>query len=65
MRTSNGTVRPLKPKTFRSLSEAEHDNAASRMSNCVHWEFDATASIDEGHDVARFVMRHAFQRIVH
>lgn len=64
-RDVDGTIRPLKPETFNSLSEAEHDNAESRIYNGVHWEFDATAGIDEGHSVARFVMAHAFQRVAH
>ena len=62
-RDVDGTIRPLRPETFHSLSEAEHDNAQSRIYNGVHWEFDATAGINEGHSVARFVMAHAFQRL--
>ena len=64
-RDADGTIRPLKPETFKSLAEAEYDNAESRIYNGVHWEFDATAGVDEGHSVARFVMAHAFQRVAH
>ena len=62
-RDADGALRPYAPQTFSSFSEAEHDNAESRIYNGVHWEFDATSGIELGHDVARFVMEHAFRRI--
>ena len=62
-RDVDGNLRPLQPQHFASLSEAEFDNAESRIYNGVHWEFDATAGIAEGHSVAHYVMAHAFRRV--
>lgn len=62
-RDANGTIRPLKPEHFSSLNEAEYDNAESRIYNGVHWQFDADAGALEGHQVARWTMAHAFQRL--
>ena len=64
-RDADGSVRPLLPQKFKSLAEAERDNAESRIYNGVHWEFDATTGVDAGHSVARYVMNHAFQRVAH
>ena len=60
---ADGSVRPLLPQKFKSLSQAESDNAQSRIYNGVHWQFDATLGVDAGHSVARYVMNHAFQRV--
>jgi PAP2 superfamily len=62
-RDADGVLRPYEPQTFNSFSEAEYDNAESRIYDGVHWEFDATKGIELGHHVARFVIEHAFQRI--
>jgi hypothetical protein len=62
-RDADGVLRPYEPQTFNSFSEAEYDNAQSRIYDGVHWEFDAAKGIELGHRVARFVIEHAFQRI--
>ena len=62
-RDVSGALRPLVPEKFKSFSEAEFDNAESRIYNGVHWEFDATAGIAEGNAVANYVFHHAFQRV--
>ncbi len=62
-RDADGNLRPLQPQRFKSLSEAEFDNAESRIYNGVHWEFDATAGLAEGHQVAHYVFAHAFRRV--
>lgn len=62
-RDADGSVRPLLPETFNSFTEAEYDNAESRIYNGVHWEFDATAGIDTGRKVADWVLQHAFRRM--
>ena len=62
-RDVSGTVRPLVPQTFHSFSDAEYANAESRIYNGIHWEFDALTGIDEGNQVARYVMAHSFKRV--
>ena len=62
-RDADGTVRPLKPETFKDFTEAETDNAESRIYNGVHWQFDADAGLAEGHQVAHWVFDHSFRRL--
>jgi hypothetical protein len=57
----NGNVRPLRPRSFGSLSEAEEENGQSRIYLGIHWEFDKTEGIALGRSVADYVFRHAFQ----
>jgi len=37
---ADGIVRPLKPRSFNSLSEAEEENGQSRIYLGIHWSFD-------------------------
>lgn len=62
-RDASGALRPLTPESFRSFSEAEYDNAESRIYNGIHWEFDALTGIDQGRQVADYVIAHAFKRL--
>ena len=62
-RDVSGQLRPLTPETFGSFSEAEYDNAESRIYNGIHWEFDALTGIGQGRQVARYVIGHAFKRL--
>ncbi len=39
---NTGAVRPLIPRTFSSLSEAEEENGQSRIYLGIHWKFDKT-----------------------
>jgi hypothetical protein len=59
---NQGNVRPLIPRTFPSLSAAEEENGQSRIYLGIHWEFDKTAGIAQGRQIADFVWSHAFQR---
>ncbi|OOO00844.1 MAG: hypothetical protein USCGTAYLOR_02960 [Chromatiales bacterium USCg_Taylor] len=59
-RDNNGSVRPLVPRSFSSLSEAEEENGQSRIYLGVHWVFDKTASIALGRRVADYVFDNAF-----
>jgi hypothetical protein len=56
----NGNVRPLIPRHFSSLSEAEEENGQSRIYLGIHWEFDKTEGIRQGQRVADYVFRNAF-----
>ena len=57
---NDGNVRPLIPRSFSSLSEAEEENGQSRIYLGVHWVFDKTASIALGRRVADYVFENAF-----
>jgi PAP2 superfamily len=59
---NDGTIRPLKPRTFSSLSQAEEENGQSRIYLGIHWSFDKTEGIAQGRRVARYVYNNAFQR---
>jgi hypothetical protein len=58
-RDSQG-VRPLVPRSFTSLSQAEEENGQSRIYLGIHWEFDKVQGIAMGEKVADWVMGHAF-----
>jgi len=60
-RDREGNVRPERPRTFRSLSQAEEENGQSRIYLGIHWSFDKTEGIAQGRRVARYVVRNAFQ----
>ena len=49
---NNGWVRPLIPRSFASLSQAEEENGQSRIYLGIHWSFDKTAGIAQGRRIA-------------
>jgi hypothetical protein len=57
---NTGIARPLLPRSFSNLSQAEEENGQSRIYLGIHWSFDKTAGIAQGRRVADFVMRNAF-----
>lgn len=54
-RDNLGNVRPLVPRSFTSLSQAEEENGQSRIYLGIHWAFDKTSGITQGNQVANFV----------
>lgn len=60
---NEGNVRPLVPRTFSSLSEAEEENGQSRIYLGIHWSYDKTAGIEMGNSIADHVMSNAFQPV--
>jgi membrane-associated phospholipid phosphatase len=61
-RDNQGRVRPYLPRSFRSLSQAEEENAQSRIYQGVHWQFDKTAGAAIGHKVADYVFQRGLVR---
>ena len=59
-RDANGSIRPLRPRSFASLSEAEEENGQSRIYLGIHWSFDKTAGIAQGREIADFATSRFF-----
>ncbi len=62
---NQGNVRPLIPRTFPSLSQAEEENGQSRIYLGIHWSFDKTEGISQGRQVADYVLKNAFTPLRH
>jgi hypothetical protein len=60
-RDNQGNIRPSRPRSFASLTEAETENARSRIYLGVHWAFDDSSGIDMGRKVATHVYNNAFR----
>jgi hypothetical protein len=60
---NTGTARPLVPRSFATLSQAEEENGQSRIYLGIHWAFDKTEGIAMGRKVADYVFDNAFTPI--
>jgi hypothetical protein len=60
---NDGEVRPLLPRSFTSLSQAEEENGQSRIYLGIHWSFDKTEGIEQGRRVADYVYGRIFRPI--
>ena len=58
---NNGNVRPLIPRSFTSLSQAEEENGQSRIYLGIHWSFDKTEGIAQGRRVGDYVFENTFR----
>ena len=63
-RGNDGGVRPLLPRSFSRLSQAEEENGQSRIYLGIHWSFDKTAGIDQGRKIANYVFDSAFRPLI-
>ena len=52
---NTGAVRDLRPRSFRTLSEAEEENGQSRIYLGIHWSFDKSEGITQGQQIADYV----------
>jgi hypothetical protein len=59
-RDNQGNIRPLKPRSFSSLSQAEEENGQSRIYLGIHWVFDKTEGIAQGRHVADYIFDRLF-----
>ena len=59
----DGVTRPWKPRSFCRLSQAEEENAQSRMYLGVHWACDRTEGKTLGRNIADYVMANLYQAI--
>ena len=57
----DGNVRPLVPRHFASLSEAEEENGQSRIYLGIHWSFDKVEGIAMGRQVADHVFESVYR----
>jgi hypothetical protein len=60
-RDNQGQMRPLVPRHFATLTQAETENGRSRIYLGIHWAFDSTQGIAQGRQVADHVFDNAFE----
>ena len=60
-RGNDGNLRPLRPRSFATLSQAEEENGQSRIYLGIHWSFDKVEAIELGRKVGDYVVDNAFR----
>jgi len=60
-RDNDGNLRPLRPRSFSRLSQAEEENGQSRIYLGIHWSFDKTEALTQGERIADYVYFRAFR----
>lgn len=59
---NDGIARPVKPRSFKNLAQAEEENGQSRIYLGIHWSFDKTEGIRMGRSAANYVYLNKFRR---
>jgi hypothetical protein len=59
---NEGWIRPKWPRSYGSFSQAEAEAGQSRIYLGVHWQFDKTAGLAVGHQIADYVFRRGLVR---
>jgi hypothetical protein len=54
---NESSPRPIVERSYSSLSQAEEENARSRIYLGIHWSFDATEGVKQGNRVADYVFK--------
>jgi hypothetical protein len=60
-RGADGSVRPLRPRRFSRLSQAEEENGQSRIYLGIHWSFDKTEALTQGERIADYVFARTYR----
>lgn len=58
---NESSPRPIVERRFSSLSQAEEENARSRIYLGIHWAFDATEGVKQGNRVANYVFKNILE----
>jgi hypothetical protein len=53
---NTGAIRPLIPRSFANLSQAEEENGQSRIYLGIHWSFDKSEGITQGEQIGDYVV---------
>ena len=59
-RDHEGNIRPYRPRSFSTFSQAEEENGQSRIYLGIHWTFDKVQGIALRRNVGNYVFDHAF-----
>jgi hypothetical protein len=62
-RDNEGNMRRLHPRSFKSFSQAEEENAQSRIYLGIHWSFDATEGITQGERIGDYVFDRLYRPV--
>lgn len=55
--------RPLKPRHFTTFTDAEKENARSRIYLGIHWQFDADQGVAQGNKVGDYVLKNLYLEV--